>query len=310
MELNILSFVKKLIPSLDKNETLSDFELSMKALDEVNSVMGYLKNYEKTVGFSSKKSKAILDKLSNEIVSAIKAAHDTKSPMLKLLNQSLPCDMMGYLFTNVSLNAKTLYKEIEEKLSKTVLTHQLDAYEANLLRSVAHYRFMTKYALNLADYLFINEDSNNISNFTPQQIKEIEKYYWIFAKCLAGYGVTPEIFEERLSSIEPVTLSKDGEEIISTVYAGSGRVDLIEGLPRGFIGSPIYNVRLVFAQWEAERYHELKDKKKLLLLRYQYLLDLNQKGTSDIEVEREIEYLQNKINKIDYRLSKIEESVE
>ena len=97
---------------------------------------------------------------------------------------------------------------------------------------------------------------------------------------------------------------------IEAVDFYSDKVDVFNNLPQGFIGSPIYSVRLVFAQWESDRYRALKDKKRLLELRYLHLKLMKDQNQSDINIEREITHLQKHITTIDYKLSKIEESLE
>ena len=90
----------------------------------------------------------------------------------------------------------------------------------------------------------------------------------------------------------------------------SGKIDLFDNLPTGFIGSPIYTVGLVFAQWEADRHKELKDKKKLLELRLLHLRLLQEQGKGDANQEKEITYLQRRVTDIDYKVSKIESSLD
>lgn len=66
----------------------------------------------------------------------------------------------------------------------------------------------------------------------------------------------------------------------------------------------------MFATWEAQRYQSLKDKKKLLELRYLHLKMLQESGNSDANMEKDIMYLQKRCTDIQYKLTKIEESVD
>lgn len=86
-------------------------------------------------------------------------------------------------------------------------------------------------------------------------------------------------------------------------------VDLFANLPQGFVGSPIYSIRLIFAQWEADRYRGLKDRKKMMELRLLHLTLLKENGNTDVDVEKEIIYLQKRVSDIDFNLDKIEASI-
>lgn len=303
---NILEFVKKLLPTINKSDVLSDFETSLEAIDELQSLYSDLASYLDKNTIKSKEAKKVIDEFLAELY---------KSKDLPKINKRENfARVVLTLLENIKLNAKFLYDELDNNLSESTVTGSLEAKRANLLRSVAHYRFMTKMLTDLLNYIYTNEMSEENKHLAeegklnPHQVKELLNNLWILAKCVAGYAEDSDKFKAKVEKLSQVQLSKEENETIEALYSHSDDIDLIQGLPHNFIGSPIYTIRLVFAQWQAQRYHEMKDKKKLLELRLQYLRQLKEKGEADINLEKEIEYLQNRITKLDYKLAKIEES--
>ena len=174
---------------------------------------------------------------------------------------------------------------------------------------------MTKFALDMASFFYVVEaengdiDLNKEYKLNKKQKEFITKNIWIFARMLALYGENHDVFKDRLEDITEVMLPKEEVDNVVDIY-NAEKIDMFNNLPNEFIGSPIYSVRLIFAQWEADRYRELKDKKKLLELRYLHMKLLKEQGQSDVNMEKEIEHLQRRITDIDYKLSKIEADIE
>jgi hypothetical protein len=72
--------------------------------------------------------------------------------------------------------------------------------------------------------------------------------------------------------------------------------------------NPIYHLRSILAEWQAKRYKYNKERKALLELR---LLQLNMKNsnTSDPKVQKEIEYIQSRVDDLGMYISSVEEDL-
>jgi hypothetical protein len=77
---------------------------------------------------------------------------------------------------------------------------------------------------------------------------------------------------------------------------------------QGFEMNPIYHFRLMVAEWQANRYKSYKEKKKLLEVK---LLNLKiaKDGKRDPKLDREVIYYESVVEDLEYRMSKMEESV-
>jgi len=76
----------------------------------------------------------------------------------------------------------------------------------------------------------------------------------------------------------------------------------------GFVGNPIYRIRLVVAKWQNDRYESAKAKKQQLELRLLYL-QMQKDNTTDPSVVKEIERLQTRIENYDRYLREVEENI-
>lgn len=307
MSLNIAGFIKKLLPSFSKSDLETDMEISLEAISTVNDIYASLEEVFKVSPPSSREATDVIKEFYKEIGHV---KHKVKlSP-----NKNIATDTLT-LFKNIKTNGDYLYNEISDAINDVVVSQALTAYKANLLRAVGHYYFMTKFALDLSNFFYVTEaesggmDLNKEYRLNKKQKEFITKNVWIYARMVALYGESHEVFKERLKEITEVMLPKEEIDNVVDFYV-SDKIDLFDNLPAGFIGSPIYSVRLVFAQWEADRYRRLRDQKKLLELRYLHMKLMREQGNSDVNLEKEIEHVQKRITDLDYSISKIEQSIE
>lgn len=307
MSMNLTGFVKSLLPSFDKSDLETDMEIS---LDEISVITESYTQLEEIFKVSKPESKEVKD-LMKEFYKELK---DTK-PKVKLSpTENFAVDTLT-LMKNVKINGDHLLKEISDSVNDVVVSQALTAFKINLLRSVAHYYFMTRFATDLVNFIYVSEadhagmELSKEYKLNPKQKQFITKNLWVYARMLAVYGDDHAHFQERLSSVEEITIPKDAVEEAVTVYEAD-KIDVFNNLPQGFIGSPIYTVRMIFSQWEADRYRSMKDKKRLLELRYLHLKLMKEQNQSDINIEKEIMHLQKRLTDLDYKLSKIEADVE
>lgn len=307
MSLNLSGFIKSLLPSFSKSDIESDLEISLDSISAIQSTYTSFEEIIKVASLQSKETTTLIKEFYKEIGS-------NKHKVKLSTNKNIATDTLA-LFKNVKINGDYLLKEISDAVNDVIVSQALTAYKANLLRSVGHYFFLTRYALDFANFVYVNETEETTKdlpdNFklNKKQKEFITKNLWIYARLLSIYGEEHESFIDKLNAIEEVTLPKEQVDEAIDAYA-SNKIDIFNNLPQGFIGSPIYSIRLIFATWESDRYINLKDKKKLLELRYLHLKLMKESGNNDINIEKEITHLQKRITSLDYQLAKIEESIE
>lgn len=308
MSVNIVQFIKRLLPTYRKSEFVEDIRTSKEYLADV-AVPSYtaLEDAYKVSAFNSNDVK--------EVIKTFYKNLKVESKDVNLTKNNIATDIR-VLLGNVLLNADYCEKELDRVLSDAVVSHSLTLYKSLLLRSVGHYSFMAKFSTDLVNYIYVKEVNSykdakyeNNFNIIKKKEEEITKNVWIFAKLLSVYGLPNNEFKDTVEKVPDIVVLKDEAEKAVSMH-NVAQVEPLAAIPDNFIGSPIYALRIAFATWEADRYKELKDKKKLLELRYLHYKLLQEQGEGDAMTEKEIMYLQKRINDIDYKLSKMEESVE
>lgn len=303
--MNIFGFVAKMLPSVSRSDAEADMEISMEAVTSVLDVYTQLAQTQTATKFNSK----IGVKLTQEFEKELRDA----KPATRLHGKTL-AELSLELFKNVQVNGVQITKELEDIKSEVIVSHAISASKASILRAVTHYYFMTKFAMDFANYLIMLEAEHGGVELprdakpNKKQVQYIEDNLWIYARLLAVYGSDSDKFLSRLSEIESYQITKDS--VNDALGVSANKIDLFNNLPDGFIGSPIYTVGLIFAQWEADRHKELKDKKRLLELRLLHLRVLKEQGNGDANTEKEIALLQTRCTNLDYKLAKIEQDLD
>ena len=305
MSLNIAEFVKKLVPSLSRSDTEADLNISMESIDVIVTSATQMGENDKVAKLASKEAQEIVKSFYHEL--------DKAGKLHIKLSKQIHVDLVT-LFKNVQQNGEYLRKQLEDISNEVIVTHAMNTIKANVIRAVGHYFFMTRFALDLINYIYLFEAQKaGIEFMTEAQLKKsqiqfIEKNLWIFVLLLSVYGDKPDVLRDRMGELSETLLPKDAMDEVMSVY-DIQKLDVLSNLPAGFIGSPIYSIRLVFTQWEADRYRHLKDKKRLLELRLLHLRMLKENGQSDIQMEKEMTHLQKSVTDLDYKISKIEEDI-
>jgi len=308
MSVNIVRFIKSLLPTYRKSEFVEDIRTSKEYIEEV-AIPSYndLEEAYKVSNFSSDKVKDLTKVFYKNL--------EIDSKSIRITKNSFATDVK-MLLNNVLINAEYCEKELDRVLSDAVVSHALTLYKSFLLRSVGHFSYIAKFSTDLVNFIYIKEVTSyknaqydNNFNMPKKKEKDIIQNVWIFAKLLAVYGLPNDEFKDMVEKVPDIVVLKEEAEKAVSMH-NVAQVEPLTAIPDGFIGSPIYALRIAFATWQADRYKELKDKKKLLELRYLHYKFLQEQGEGDAMTEKEIMYLQKRINDIDYKISKIEESVE
>ncbi len=299
---NLVGFIKSLIlPSYSKSDIETDMEISLEYIPVIIEHYSSLGVVIKDAPIQAKQSKDLIKDIYKDL---------DKSKVKLSRNSNLGQDVVT-LMSNAKVNGEYVLKEISDSINDTIMSQALTAYKSNILRTVPHFYFITRYALDLLNYLYIKEvehskmETGKGYNVNKKQEEFLVKNAWLFSRLIALYGSDPAHFKKQVESLSDVTIPKDSVEEAVQQFSGD-QLDIFNNLPQGFIGSPIYSIRLVFAQWEADRYRSLKNKRKLLELRLLHLKLQKEQGVSDSNIESEIIYLQQSVTDMDFKLAKIE----
>lgn len=263
----VLALNNEVLPTVNELLTLvSEKNLSMETLPELSNL-----NRET---FKSKDIKSFV----NNIVISIKNLNTISADLISLAD-----------------------KEIPDLLGKDVVTVK-QAYLLNVITNITNFTLYTPdivlYIINLID----NKVNNKPLSFVKFKLIEIRtdlnRYGNLLVMFKDSKTIVPEI--NKLSKDRVLVDSKDNGTFNMLSFSKS-KLPLV-----GFIGNPIYHIRMWFVDAEINKYELLKEKKKLTELK---ILELKARQNNEVDpkLQKAVEYQEEKLAKIEYQIRKTEE---
>lgn len=299
--MNIIAYIKSLLPSFSKNRIVDDARVTYAELESA-AVPAYA-DAEK-VFHNWKVRSSVMKEFTTTFKRIVKS--DAEANIVIAISRGL---------TRI-LESKTFIQDkVEAHFESEVITDGISCVKANLLRILETTTFITDYSLLLLNYIYILETAEVVkesgyvrSSLSPAEIDYLHKNFTDF--CLAFNALAKEKakFSKIVDNIPDVLLDiNTGETIIGTL--GEDKADPL--MMRGFSGNtnnPIYHLRLHWAEMQIAKYKRNKELKKVLELR---LLNLNMQleKTPDAKIEKEINYVQGRVQGLDHEIKKMEEGV-
>jgi len=193
-------------------------------------------------------------------------------------------------------------KELPELISRDIITVK----QATILNIVNNYNSVALYTLDLLMYLVTLSDVkiNHVSNdMVKPKVQEIRVNMVKYANILKFFANTKNISKtvSKLSNDRVIADGKDNGTL--SVINPSGLTMKISG----FIGNPIYHVKMWLVDRQMNRYEVLKEKKRLLELK---IMDLKSRsaGENNAKLEKSIQYYEDKLSNVEYKMRKVEEN--
>ncbi len=257
------------------NDTIPSLETLVKNGDiAVIAKSEILKTISKTTKIKGKDNKEFLSKLKTVFLNILKSEKDLR----KLVDKEIPD-----LITNKTATARTIA----------------------IIKLIDDIFGMSNYTLDLT-YMIITDP--NKSDLPKKKFQNIRENISSYTSALLMYS---KDFAKTLTD-----LSKVSNETIYDKEGNSGMIDKLLGttgklmnLPKtqGFKYNPIYWLRMRLVDREIAKYESLKDKKRLLELKL-LELRLQEKSESDPALTKQIEYYENKLSKLEYEISELEDN--
>lgn len=298
--MKILDFIKSLLPRLDKSTILEDIRITKTELEK-----NVYPSYESAaVHFKT-------NKLTSDISAGLGNVFYRNYDLSKSGKQPNFISEVATRIKAVSENLLLVEEQFEDLVEQDIINTGLTARKAVLIRAADHISFLSNYAIDLLNYVYILESISHGGNsdtlaLPPAIVAKINANLSMFAKLLSIYGEDPKTFKERIGSMPDVVVNDKTASALAAVYREDKLDPFSTGLVSNFEGSPIYHIRLMIAQRQMTRYKANKDKKRMLELRLLNLKALLEQK-SNPQLEHEIEYIQSRIEKLEYELAKEED---
>lgn len=296
----IIDFIKSLNTRVEKNQILDDIDLTSKELKEY--VIPKLHAVAETAKITSLSS-PFYNKAEREFYESIKIQRKAAIWITDLES------MMANVLTNLTL----LRKVAEDNMEQDTLRDAITARGAHIIRAASAMSFLSRYALELADYvvqLEIGEKTKEDVPSPPAQRQYMEAKLGEFMRLLADYSIPAKDFSKIFGDLPSIYIDRDNSGAMSSMFSRV-QIDPFKNSMSmsGFVGNPIYHLRLLWTEWEGKRYHAAKDRAVVLELRLIHLRNL-QANQPNGRVEKEIEGVQKRLNELDRWIRDVEQSVD
>ena len=298
--MSLMSFVKKLLPRIERSTVAEDLRITEK---EVN-----------TVNMPSWAAAAVHFKVNRPVSPKVKDLTTAFYRNFKPQGGKAPT-----LFSEISkvlpwllANIQTIERRLDQVVEKDIIPDAITAKAAYLVRAAGHMSMISRYLGSLLNYLYAAEAEHMGHGPVPgleiakAERLQVEKNFELFAKLLNQYARDPKQFEKTVISLPEIYVSQEAEAGVTALYQGQGIDPLEQVGVAGFVGSAIYSFRMVIARWQQDRYEASVAKKQQLEMRLLYL-QMQANGEEDPTVENEIRILQDRIEKLEYKIRAEEE---
>ncbi len=296
-------FIKSLLPRLERSDVNEDARITLAEL--VEKVIPSFESFSELYRVTGFKHADVLDMAKNFTAVFERKGFPKQSTFIGDLALRLPMlqDTLVYL-----------QGLMQTEFSSAIATQAMTARQAFIMRAICNISFMSRYSLNLLNYISAREMAK-FSDITdpavkmkPAEVDYIERNFVAYCKLFSVYAVKKEDLKKTVSNLPDVVINPDMAEELREMY-GVQNIDPTEmaGVS-GFIDHPIYSIRMIFAKWQNDRYEASKEKKAVLELRLMYL-EMMQKKEKNPQMEYEITKLQSRIEILDRKLREAEADV-
>lgn len=293
----ILDFIKKLSIHFSKDSVLEEIRLTTSAIDQF-VIPSYLtaSDYFRT---NKLKSKEALDLSAKFYRSASIIGRNKQPNFISEIYQ---------MFKIIRENCETIGSQLEEILEADIISDGLTAKKAVLLRAVEQISFATDYATTLLNVIYAYE-AEDISGIAPVTIKEVVASLNNFAIIISDYSISNHDFKKKLEIIPDAVIGGKAGAVAAGIYKEKTLDPFSTGIVTNFNYNPFYIIGKFKVELKVSRYKAATEKKKVLELRLLYLQQANENKGGDAKLEKEIEYLQGRINKLEKEIKDIADSV-
>ncbi len=295
--MGILDFIKKLLPRVNRSDIADDLRTTEKEMTKI-----VMPSYQQAAdAFRTIKLQSVEVESLQAVFSANFKANRHSSAKNFIID-------INIRLKNLLENMTYMSTLLDTVVDKDIITSGLTTRSAFVLRSASNMSFLSRYMLSLLNYIYTVEAISRDVEVEPSieiskaEVKYVENKFHAFVKLFAQYSAEPEEFKKLYEAIPDLIANERTNKMLAAMLESKEADPLASTGYSGFVGSPIYTVRLAFAQWQNSRYESAKAKKQQLEFRLLYL-ENQAKNRKDPALMNEIQRLQDRIEKLDYQLA-------
>lgn len=298
--MQILDFIKSLIPSFPKERLAEDARITKEELK--NNVLPSYEAAAPLISIRKFKSKEL------QTLNDVFARNTTMSSSDNMIG-SIAKGLVKVIEFQEAIEVL-----IDKNFDKDIMVDGVTIYRANLIQAQSTAAFVSRFALDLLNYAYILETeavggdtSYTRDSLSKGDIEIINERFIEFVKAFNLMAKRGKDVKKELSNVPEVIVGRS-PEAVSAVF-DKNKVDPMGfSSLHGFTGSPIYSIRMIVAEWQVNRYKRMEETKKALELRLLNLQGIMDKNPN-AKVQQQINYIQSRVDTYAEKMRKQEESV-
>lgn len=289
----ISKFIKSLLPVFEKDRLISDLRVTRGEITELQDAYGTASKLLKNWKYQD-------DAVVSRMTDFKRIMSTSENPIVEI----------GDRLDTVLKNLQQLEDMAVSTLGNSVSGNGLSYKQATIVKFCDSMFLVAKYARKFLNWVYVME-TNHFGSSKPvtdsiskYELKWMEDTFVDFCNALKATSSDPGKVASGFTDIPEIQIAdSDPESLRNTV--GDNKLD---PLKLGFIASkanPIYYVRMLVAEFQVRRFKEMKEELSLLQLRKMNLEKLKA-GKPDANLERQIEYVESRAQKLSFEISQME----
>lgn len=200
---------------------------------------------------------------------------------------------------------------IERSFNEEVAGAGLTYMKANLLQFSECLHFVSRFSRKFLLYIFVCETAEYeasgtsiADSMTPAEVEYLKTNFVTFCTAFNAVVNQPQTVRKLLEDVPDIVITSENVASLSATL-GEKKLDPMQMKLIPIWLNPIYHVGMFVAEWQADRYKVAKEELKLIQLRKMNLEKISQ-GKPDAHVQKEINYLESRIQSMNYKIAKAE----
>jgi len=300
---DILSIVNSLLPNLKRTEVSEDLRLLIEDLQErtIPIFETSFKHFTE-VDFKSKEAKDFDKVFGNSVVKMMsRDSIRVRGTYIEVLHD---------IIVNMQKSLESIQKDVDNVFDKNITPEGMDYKKTNYLHFISICNFLNKYSNKLLFWTFDKEQRERGSLVDGPLNKAEEKWMLenrqAFFKACVIASYEPSKISNLFKNMPLIQVIGNETDLVES-NLGKQNIDPF-GSPAFSVNivNPIYTVRMMVASYQVNKYKLRKEEVKSLQYRLLLLKELESEQ-SDPELEQEIEFVESRIEKLKYKMAKVEE---
>lgn len=292
--MKLIQFIADLLPTFGRDQVAEDARITREEIKDVTAP-AYEQAAEAFKGWKwkSEEVKNLLEIFERNV--------DAKGKPLELLDKS-----WKPILDNLAYIEDIVAKTFNEDVAGSGLTYS----KATALQFISYVSFVSRYARKLLNYIYQMEAKEYEGHdaefaYAPAEADYIRLNMVHFVQAFNVVSLDKHKVAKALDALPDITITKDNAETLPATLGGEAALDPFNMRLIPISLNPIYHIRMRVTEWQVKRYHEAREEKMALELKRLNLIKLAD-NKPDASLQNRIRYIEGRIGKLNYELSKME----